>query len=172
MTKYNQAFKQQVVEFYVEHNEDLVKTLEHFLLPHQTVRRWIAQFQYSGSRGLAVLGTKREYSTEFKLNVIQSILDNEFTAEQATLYFGISNSGTISHWLKVFKEQGITGLLPKPKGRPSMKPKYAKMPPTPKTEEERLRLKILALEAEVAYLKKLGEIVKRDQATRRKPSKR
>ncbi|AFU18550.1 transposase [Actinobacillus suis H91-0380] len=38
-----------------------------------------------------------------------------------------------------------------------MKPKYPKMPPPPKTEEERLRYRILELEAEVAYLKKLRE---------------
>ena len=34
-----------------------------------------------------------------------------------------------------------------------MKPKYAKMPLPPKTEEDRLRLKILQLEAEVTYLR-------------------
>ncbi|VEI46390.1 transposase [Actinobacillus equuli] len=59
--------------------------------------------------------------------------------------------------MQAFEEQGINGLLPKPKGRPTMKPKYPKMPPPPKTEEERLRYRILELEAEVAYLKKLRE---------------
>ena len=39
-----------------------------------------------------------------------------------------------------------------------MKPKYARMPPPPKTEEDRLRLRILQLEAEVAYLKELKMI--------------
>ncbi|MDU3250225.1 MAG: hypothetical protein E7D99_05640, partial [Haemophilus parainfluenzae] len=39
-----------------------------------------------------------------------------------------------------------------------MKPKYAKMPPPPKTEEDRLRLRILQLEAEVACLKELKMI--------------
>lgn len=38
-----------------------------------------------------------------------------------------------------------------------MKPKYPKMPPKPKTEEERLRYRILELEAENAILKKLRE---------------
>lgn len=52
-----------------------------------------------------------------------------------------------------------------------MKPHYAKMPPPPKTEEDRLRLRILELEAEVAYLKKLDEIIKRGEAKRQKPSK-
>ena len=59
--------------------------------------------------------------------------------------------------MQAFEKQGINGLLPKPKGRPTMKPKYPKMPPPPKTEEERLRYRILELEAEVAYLKKLRE---------------
>ena len=36
-----------------------------------------------------------------------------------------------------------------------MKPKYAKMPPPPKTEEERLRLRILQLEAEVGLSKRI-----------------
>ena len=91
--------------------------------------------------------------------------------ENAALYFGIASSGTISQWLKAFRKNGINGLHPKPKGRPSMKPKYAKMPPPPKTEEERLRLRILELEAEVAFLKKLDEIIKRDEAKRQKHSK-
>ena len=48
----------------------------------------------------------------------------------------------LSQWLKAFRKNGINGCHPKPKGRPSMKPKYAKMSPPPKTEE-RLRLRIL-----------------------------
>ncbi|MCY6524985.1 helix-turn-helix domain-containing protein, partial [Actinobacillus pleuropneumoniae] len=48
----------------------------------------------------------------------------QFSAESASLHFGIANSGSISQWLHTFEEQGINGLLPKPKGRPTMKPKY------------------------------------------------
>ncbi len=36
-----------------------------------------------------------------------------------------------------------------------MKPKYAKMPPLPKTEEEPLRLRILQLEAYLNELRRL-----------------
>ena len=39
-----------------------------------------------------------------------------------------------------------------------MKPQYARMPPPPKTEEDRLRLRILQLEAEVAYPKELRKL--------------
>lgn len=71
----------------------------------------------------------------------------------------------VIQWLKAFDKQGINGLFPKPKGCPSMKPKYPKMPPPPKTEEEHLRYRILELEAENATLKKLQAL---NQAKMRK----
>ncbi|AGH38078.1 hypothetical protein F543_15660 [Bibersteinia trehalosi USDA-ARS-USMARC-189] len=97
--------------------------------------------------------------------MIQAVKNGQFSAKSASLYFGIPHSGIISRWLQVFDKQGINALLPKPKGHPPMKPKYPKMPPPPKTEEERLRYRILELEAEVAVLKKLQEL---NQAKMRK----
>ena len=97
--------------------------------------------------------------------MIQAVKNGQFSAESASLYFGIPHSGIISRWLQVFDKQGINGLLPKPKACPSMKPKYPKMPLPPKTEEERLRYRILELEAENAILKKLQEL---NQAKMRK----
>ena len=84
MTKYNQLFKQQVVNFYFEHHENLAFTLKHFNLPKTTVSCWIAQYKYSGTNGLAVLRHKRLYSPEFKHSIFQSIL------------FSIASSGTIN----------------------------------------------------------------------------
>ena len=74
--------------------------------------------------------------------------------------------------MKRFEKSGIKGVIPrKPSGRPPMKPKYAKMPPPPKTEEERLRLRILQLEAKVAYLKELRRLRLQDEAEQQKLSK-
>ena len=155
MTKYNQSFKQQVIEFYLQNGKNCSLTRQHFQLAKQTLSRWIKQYNHNGINGLAVLGKKQIYSPEFKLSVVQAVKNGQFSAEYACLYFGIPNSGIVSQWLQAFDKQGINGLLPKPKGRPSMKPKYPQMPPPPKTEEERLRYRILELEAEVALLKKL-----------------
>lgn len=167
MTKYNQFFKQQVIDFYFENHESLAKTYHHFSLSRTLVNRWIEQFKHAGVDALIIRRTKQKYSTEFKLMVVQAVLHNQFTGEEATLHFGLPNSSLVSQWLKAFEKQGINGLKPKPKGRPSMKPKYARMPPPPKTEEDRLRLRILELEAENALLKKLAEIEK-ERETRRK----
>ena len=170
MTKYNQLFKQQVIEFYLQHNKNRSLTRKQFHLKDKTLCRWVSQFNYHGMNGLAVLGRKQTYSPEFKFTVIQAVKNGEFSAEKASLHFGIANSGVISQWLQAFEKQGINGLFPKPKGRPTMKPKYPKMPPKPKTEEERLRYRIQELEAEVAILKKLQELNQQKMLKKQKSS--
>lgn len=129
MAKYTQSFKQQVVDFHLAHQQKIAQTARHFGL----VRLWLAQFHHFGSARLAVHQTRRNYTVEFKLVMIKAVLNGNFTLFDISLRFGISN-GAISQWLKRFEKGGITGLPPKPKGRSIMKPKYAEMPPLPKTE--------------------------------------
>ena len=73
------------------------------------------------------------------------------------LFLQYSSDTLVGTWLKRFEKSSIKGLMPdKPSGRPPMKPKYARMPPSPKTEEDRLRLRTtLLIEAKVAYLREL-----------------
>ena len=96
MTKYNTLFKQQVIEFYLQNSKNRSLTRKHFQLASRTLRHWINQFNNSGINGLAVLGKKRNYSPEFKLNVIQAVKNGQFSAETAYLYFGIVNLSVIS----------------------------------------------------------------------------
>ncbi|KEZ23253.1 Transposase [Glaesserella parasuis] len=98
MTKYNQSFKQQVIEFYLQNGKNQSLTCQHFQLADSTLRRWINQYNHNGINGLAVLGKKRIYSPEFKLSVIQAVKNGQFSAESACLYFGIANSGIISQY--------------------------------------------------------------------------
>lgn len=155
MTKYHDTFKQQVIEFYLQNDKNRSLTRQHFQLTKTTLAHWINQYNHNGINGLAIYRHKQIYSAEFKLSVIDAVKKGLFSIRQAALHFAIPNHGIISQWLHAFDKQGINGLLPQPKGRPVMKPKYPKMPPKPKTEEERLRYRILELEAEVAILKKL-----------------
>lgn len=157
MTKYTHTFKQQVIEFYLQNGQNRSLTRQHFQIKDTTFRHWLAQYNHIGFNGLAVSHTKQVYSPEFKLSVVQAVKNGVFSTRKAALYFGIPEPALISQWLHAFDKQGINGLLPKPKGRPTMKQKYPRMPPPPKTEEERLRYRILELEAEVALLKKLQE---------------
>ena len=90
----------------------------------------------------------KHYTIEFKLQVLQPILNRKMSIREAARFYNIPSNALVGTWLKRFEKSGIKGLIPsKPSGRPPMKPKYAKMLPPPKTEEDRLRLRILQLEA-------------------------
>nr|WP_233118652.1 transposase [Aggregatibacter actinomycetemcomitans] len=41
MTKYNRLFKQQIIDFYLQHNKNQSLTLKQFHLKDSTLRRWI-----------------------------------------------------------------------------------------------------------------------------------
>ena len=110
----------------------------------------------------------KHYTIEFKLQVLQPILNRKMSIREAARFYNISSDTLVGTWLKRFEKSGIKGLIPrKPSGRPPMKPKYAKMPSPPKTEEERLRLRIL----QVAYLKELRTLRLQDEAEQQKLSK-
>lgn len=114
----------------------------------------------------------KHYTTEFKLQVLQPILKGKMSIREAARFYNIPSDALVGTWLKRVEKSGIKGLIPyKPSGRPPMKPKYARMPPPPKTEEDRLRLRILQLEAEVAYLKELRKLRLQEEARQRKLSK-
>ena len=104
----------------------------------------------------------KHYTIEFKLQALHSILNGKISIREAARFYNIPSNALVGTWLKRFEKSGIKELIPrKPSGRPPMKPKYAKMPPPPKTEEERLRLRILQLEA---YLNELRRLRFQDEA--------
>ncbi|WP_118789851.1 helix-turn-helix domain-containing protein [Haemophilus haemolyticus] len=95
----------------------------------------------------------KHYTIEFKLQAPHPILNGKMSIREAARFYNIPSNSLVGMWLKRFEKSGIKELiLRKPSGQPPMKLKYAKMPPPPKTEEERLRLRILQLEA---YLNEL-----------------
>ena len=59
---------------------------------------------------------------------------------EAVRFYNIPSNSLVGTCLKRFEKSDINGLIPrKPLGRLPMKPKYRKMPPPPKTEEDPLR---------------------------------
>ena len=114
----------------------------------------------------------KHYTIAFKLQALQPILNEKMSIREAARFYNIPSDTLVGTWLKRFEKSGIKGLIPyKPSGRPPIKPKYARMPPPPKTEEDRLRLSILQLEAEVAYLEELRKLRLQEEARQRKLSK-
>ena len=107
----------------------------------------------------------KHYTIEFKLQVLQPILNGKMSIRETARFYNIPSNSLVGTWLKRFEKSDINGMIPrKLSGRPPMKPKYAKIPHPPKTEEDRLRLRILQLEAEIAYLKECRRLRLQDEA--------
>lgn len=73
MTKFNQFFKQQVIDFYLQNGKNCSLTRQHFQLAEQTLNFGVKQFNQNGINGLEVRGKKQTYSPEFKLSVVQAV---------------------------------------------------------------------------------------------------
>ena len=72
----------------------------------------------------------KHYTIEFKLQVLQPILNGKMSIREAVRFYNIPSNALVGTWLKWFEKRGIKGRIPrKPSGRPPMKPQYAKMPP-------------------------------------------
>ena len=115
-------------------------------------------YKAQGIEGLKRRKTKKEYSVQFKLNAVQFMLETGASYLETAVQFHLNNPTLIERWLKAFREQGIEGLKPRSKGRPSMskKPNKQKKKEEKKlTREEELERENELLRLENAYLKKL-----------------
>lgn len=117
----------------------------------QLYRRW----QIWGRGALVRMPTKRSYSFEFKLAVVERFLAGEPATELAAEY-ELSSPLLVKTWARTYRREGADGLRPKPKGRPRKDPAAPARPGLePDSELERLRRENERLRAQVAYLGKV-----------------
>lgn len=72
---------------------------------------------------------KQVFSADFKRKVIETRWKNKLSFKEVAEHFNLDNPSLIAAWQKRYLDEGISGLQPKPKGRPSMQPKEL-IPPT------------------------------------------
>lgn len=125
----------------------IAKELE---IPESTVKNWLYKFKLS--HNLTHKISKRVFSADFKRKVLETSWKDKLSFKETAEPFNLDNLSLIAAWQKRYLDEGILGLHPKPKGRPSMKPKEL-IPPTKdqtiKSDKERIK----GLEAEIARLK-------------------
>ena len=168
--RYNLDFKLKVIAYYEQGHSGLAASNKFNVNP-RFVRLWIKQYQSGGIDAIRPKTTKAKYSSEFKLKVLTTMLQQGLSQSEVALKFNISSPALISHWHKAYRLQGMSGLTPKPKGRVTMsKPFITDKPDDEKTLAE-LKRENEYLRAEVAYLKKLDALLKeKEQALRKQGS--
>ncbi|MEY8371856.1 helix-turn-helix domain-containing protein, partial [Aerococcaceae bacterium 50-4] len=158
-TVYTVEFKLEVVQFMIETGASIQKTANHFKLKNPSVvHKWKKLFDEQGLEGLKRKVDKEVYTVQFKLDTVEFMIRTGASIQETTDHFKLTSPSLVHNWLKAFNKQGIEGLKPKVKGRPSMSKKNQKAKNNNninKIREEELARENELLRLEVAYLKKL-----------------
>lgn len=156
MAKYDEEFKQKVVDAYLAGEGGYASLAKRFKVRSKTnIRKWVSAFKQFGKQGLLNKKANTTYPVQFKLDILNYKLRTGVSFEEVALKFGIHEPPMISNWLAKWQMEGIEGLS-KPKGRPPLSNKSKKKNTAKKlTREQQLEKEVELLRAENAFLKKL-----------------
>jgi len=158
--KYNAEFKLRCINEVLKNKRSYGLVAKENNFDRALLKKWINFYQHYGVEGL-LPRKNRKYTSDFKLKVLGRIEKKSLSLREACFEFNIPTESVIIQWQKKYKDQGISGLECKPKGRPkSMTIKRAKKKSDkPLTREEELLLEIESLKCENALLKKFNALV-------------
>ena len=126
-------------------------------LPAEAVRKWQEVYRAFGSEVLLRMdGKQAAYTYEQRVAAARAVVDGGMTKPAAMAEFGIMSMSPLKRWCRLYREGGAEALRPRPKGRPKGSRSR------PRSREDELEERCRALEAEVAYLKKLRALVEGD----------
>jgi transposase len=164
MARYDEKFKQAVVQEYLSGGCGYKTLAAKYGIAHSMVRRWVGGYRQHG-----VVGLRKKfnhYSAQFKLSVLERMRQQDLSYSQAAVLFDLrGGTDVVCGWERLYREGGVAALEPKPRGRPK-KMKTPKLPVPAATQAadtrtvEALRQENEYLRAEVAYLKKLDALVR------------
>ncbi|MSB17873.1 MULTISPECIES: IS3 family transposase [Bacillota] len=166
MKKYSTEFKMKIVQEYLnEEGGYKYLTDKYGLSDHSVVRRWVNSYKTQGYEGLKISRKNNSYSFEFKKNVVKLYLTGEMSYQELSNQFKINSPAIIARWVIDFRNQGLDGLRPKKKGRPSSMTKDKNKEQVKKeySKEEideiaELKDKLYWAQMEIDFLKKKMEL--------------
>ncbi|SCI16903.1 Transposase [uncultured Megasphaera sp.] len=179
MAKHRYEFKKQLVSEYLDNQGSYASiSQKHGMSSSCQLKTWVAAYKKLGDNGLKRSRSRKEYSFEEKLSVVESYLTSELSYRELALQMGINNPSLLVRWVNDFKIAGPDALRPHRKGRKKTlstsqaKETEAQVQHTEvdtraehvkKLEDELLKLRI-----ENAVLKELRRLRLEDEAKRRR----
>jgi transposase len=169
MAKYSEEFKIKLVTEYLDGNIGYGSLARKYNMGSPTpIHQWVKAYETQGMDGLIRSRTKKEYSVQFKLDAIQFMLNTGASHLDTAIHFKLNNASLIVRWMEKFREQGVEGLKPKPKGRPSMSNKPKPKPNKRAKKEEKVLTREAELERENELLRLENTYLKKLRAFREK----
>ncbi len=166
--KYSQSLKEKIVKDYLTGKYGYRALAKKYQIPDpMEIRRWVTRVKYHGYQSLLHTRNKT-YSLDFKLKVVKYYMAHQVGFNEVAAKYNINYSQAYS-WYRIYKNEGIVGLRPKPKGRPRkhMNKHKKKIKQSTLTKEEQYKQKIADLEAKVTYQNMELDILKKLHALRK-----
>ncbi|WP_157660273.1 IS3 family transposase [Lactobacillus delbrueckii] len=156
MTKYSSELKVQIASDYLYGRDSYNGLSQKYNIAASIIRTWVKAAELNGLESLKVKRTKREYSVDFKLDVVSYYLKSDVGRNLVAAKFNISPSQVYS-WTKKFQRGGPDALLPVKKGRPAKMPKKTEKAKRNKqigtlTDKQKYEAKILEKDARIKEL--------------------
>ena len=118
MAKYSYEFKKQLVSEYLDNQGSYASiSQKHGMSSSSQLKTWVAAYKKLGDNGLKRSRSRKEYSFEEKLSVVESYLTSELSYQELALQMGINNPSLLVRWVNDFKIAGPDALRPHRKGR-------------------------------------------------------
>ncbi|MCK8607456.1 transposase [Apilactobacillus ozensis] len=116
MTKCSTELKINITKKILDHKDSVSGLFKKYNINESIIRRWTYLAREQGLMALKIQHVKRNYSIEFKLNVIKYYLTHNLGINSVAAKFNL-NPSQVHSLARTFNELGITGLLPRKKGR-------------------------------------------------------
>lgn len=118
MAKHSYEFKKQLVSEYLNNQGSYASiSQKHGMSSSCQLKTWVAAYKKLGDNGLKRSRSRKEYSFEEKLSVVESYLTSELSYQELALQMGINNPSMLARWVNNFKIAGPDALRPHRKGR-------------------------------------------------------
>lgn len=166
--KYDVSFKLKAVTRSLSGKESKSKIYNELGIDKSQLSKWERYFKLYGIEGLKP--KSNHYTGDFKFKVIQQMQKRCLSLKQTSLEYGIPSDSTVLTWLRIYEQEGKSGLYKNNKGRPrKMNPKKSNRKPKGSlTREQELLEENKSLRAELDFLKKLNALIQAKQSNKKK----
>jgi len=119
MGKFSVEEKLKAVLRYLNGNESTRLISREIGVMHSNLLTWVKQYEQNGVEAFVKQYTN--YTAQFKLDVLNFMIENGTSLNETAAIFHIAAPSTIHVWRKQFETKGFDALQSKKKGRPSIK---------------------------------------------------
>ena len=119
MAKFNAEEKLEAVKRYLNGNESAREIANLIGTTKRTILTWLKQYEHNGEEAFKKRYTN--YTQQFKLDVLNFMIENGTSLNETAAIFKIAAPSTIHVWRKQFEALGVDALQSKKKGHTSMK---------------------------------------------------